>query len=71
MFQVAQWKVLKERHLKLVLRSAGGQLLNAIWFGGWQGTPPPARVQVAYRLAEDDFRGGGAIQLLVQHLQPA
>ena len=70
-FAVAQWKVLKERHLKLVLRTAAGQLLNAIWFAGWQGTPPADRMHVAYRLAEDDFRGGQAIQLLVEHAQPA
>lgn len=70
-FAVAQWKVLKERHLKLVLRAEGGELVNAIWFGGWRGTAPAERVQVAYRLAEDDYRGGEAIQLMVEHLQPA
>ncbi len=70
-FAVAQWKVLKERHLKLVLRTAAGQLLNAIWFAGWQGTAPADRMHVAYRLAEDDFRGGQAIQLLVEHALPA
>ena len=70
-FALAQWKVLKERHLKLVLRTPSGQLLNAIWFGGWQGTAPGERLQVAYRLAEDDFRGGEAIQLLVESCQSA
>lgn len=68
-FALAQWKVLKERHLKLVLRTPAGQLLNAIWFGGWQGTAPGERLQVAYRLAEDDFRGGEAIQLMVESCQ--
>lgn len=70
-FSVAHWKVLKERHLKLSLRTDGGRMLNAIWFGGWQGSAPAPRVQVAYRLVEDDYRGGDAVQLLVQHLQPA
>lgn len=70
-FAVAQYKVLKERHLKLVLRTDGGQLVNAIWFGGWRGTAPAERVHMAYRLVEDDFRGGEAIQLMVEHLQPA
>lgn len=70
-FSLAQWKVLKERHLKLVLRTPSGRLLNAIWFGGWQGTTPGERLQVAYRLAEDDFRGGEAIQLMVESCQPA
>ena len=70
-FEVAQWKVLKERHLKFVLRSAGGQLFDAIWFGGWHGTAPAERLHLAYRLAEDDFRGGEAIQLLIEHAGPA
>lgn len=70
-FSVVQWKVLKERHLKLTLCSAGGARYNAIWFGGWQGSAPAGQVQVLYRLVEDDFRGGDAIQLMVQHLQPA
>ena len=70
-FTVAHWKVLKERHLKLSLRSDGGRVLDAIWFGGWQGSAPAPRVRLAYRLVEDDFRGGDAVQLLVQHLLPA
>jgi len=70
-FDVAQWKVLKERHLKLVLRTAAGRQLNAIWFGGWQGQAPAERMRIAYRLAEDDFRGGDAIQLMVEYAEPA
>lgn len=69
-FVVAQWKVLKERHLKLVLRTPGGASLNAIWFGGWQGNAPSERMRIAYRLAEDDFRGGDAIQLMVEYAEP-
>ncbi len=71
-FEVVQWRVLKERHLKLVLRgSAAAEPLNAIHFSGWNGTAPANRVHIAYRLVSDDYRGGGAIQLLVDHLQPA
>ncbi len=65
-FSVVQWRVLKERHLRLVLRTAGGRELNAIHFGGWQGVAPAARVHLAYRLAEDDYRGGDAVQLNVE-----
>ena len=43
----------------------------AIHFGGWQGTEPPAQLHLAYRLATDDYRGGEAIQLVVEHLSPA
>ena len=44
--------------------------VDAIHFGGWTGTRPPARVHLAYRLAVDDYRGGDAIQLIVEHCAP-
>jgi len=61
-----------ERHLKLNLRLDGRrEPLNAIHFGGWKDQPPPPRVRVAYRLVPDDYRGGGAIQLIVEHVEAA
>lgn len=71
-FEVANWRVLKERHLKLELRHpqlAG--TVNAIHFGGWTGNAPGRHVHLAYRLACDDYRGGTAIQLIVEHCLPA
>ena len=65
-FDVLNWRVVGERHLKLEL-GLGGLRLNAIEFGGWHGTPPPERVHIAYRLEPDDYRGGDAIQLVVTH----
>ncbi|MDF9440134.1 MAG: single-stranded-DNA-specific exonuclease RecJ [Lysobacteraceae bacterium SCN 69-123] len=71
-FEVAQWRVLKERHLKLELRLPGmAGTLNAIHFGGWSGAAPGRQVHLAYRLVGDDYRGGGAIQLIVEHCQAA
>lgn len=71
-FEVAHWRVLKERHLKLELRCPGrAGVLNAIQFGGWKGTAPGRHVHLAYRLACDDYRGGNAIQLIVEHCLPA
>ncbi|KRG39405.1 single-stranded-DNA-specific exonuclease RecJ [Stenotrophomonas pictorum JCM 9942] len=71
-FEVLEWRVLKERHLKLVLRQPGSPVrLNAIQFGGWAGNAPSQHLHVAYRLASDDYRGGQAIQLMVEHAQPA
>ncbi len=67
-FDVIGWRIVGERHLKLDLKQ-GAQRLNAIHFGGWDGTPPAARVHAAYRLAPDDYRGGDAIQLIVVHAQ--
>ncbi|WP_305803919.1 single-stranded-DNA-specific exonuclease RecJ [Stenotrophomonas sp. YIM B06876] len=69
-FEVVQWRVLKERHLKLVLRGSGrADPLNAIHFNGWSGTAPANRVHIAYRLVSDDYRGGQAVQLIVEALQ--
>jgi single-stranded-DNA-specific exonuclease len=67
-FDVVDWRIVAERHLKLTLRLAGRPLpLPAIHFGGWREEPPGARIRIAYRLAVDDYRGGGAIQLIVEH----
>ncbi|MGB3393880.1 MAG: DHHA1 domain-containing protein, partial [Stenotrophomonas sp.] len=69
-FEVLKWRVLKERHLKLELRLPGMAVpLNAIHFGGWSGDEPGRQVHLAYRLVSDDYRGGGAIQLIVEHCE--
>lgn len=71
-FDVVEWRVLKERHLKLVLRMPGSaSRINAIHFSGWNGNAPTSRVHLAYRLVSDDYRGGQAIQLIVEHCQAA
>ena len=71
-FEVVEWRVLKERHLKLVLRqSDSAARINAIHFSGWTGNAPGQQVHVAYRLVSDDYRGGGAIQLIVEHVGAA
>ena len=69
-FEVLDWRVLGDRHLKLEL-GLQGKRLNAIHFGGWTGAAPPPCVRIAYRLQPDDYRGGAAIQLVVAHLQAA
>lgn len=67
-FDVLDWRVVGERHLKLVLRIEGRrEPLNAIHFGGWCEQAPSLRVHIAYRLAPDDYRGGQAIQLIIEH----
>jgi len=70
-FDVVEWRVLKERHLKLVVRPPGGRgRINAIHFSGWTGTAPEPQLHLAYRLVGDDYRGGQAIQLIVEHSGP-
>ena len=67
-FDVLSWRIVGERHLKFDLMQ-DGRRLNAIHFGGWDGTPPGDRLHLAYRLVPDDYRGGGAVQLIVVHAQ--
>lgn len=70
LFDVVQWRPLKDRHLRYTLRLPGSPtLLNAIHFDGWHGQPPAARIRLAYRLVRDDYRGGEAIQLIVEHCE--
>jgi len=70
-FEVVDWRVVGERHLKLVLRVDGRrEPINAIHFGGWHEQEPPSRTRIAYRLVPDDYRGNGAIQLIVEHREP-
>jgi len=70
-FEVLQWKLLKERHLRYTLRHAGrAEPLTAIHFDGWAGQEPTRRVHIAYRLVADDYRGGNAVQLIVEHCEP-
>ncbi|WP_407351657.1 single-stranded-DNA-specific exonuclease RecJ [Luteimonas sp. R10] len=73
-FEVLDWRIVGERHLKLRLRSPDRrEPLGAIQFGGADATggEPPQRVRLAYRLAADDYRGGQAIQLIVEHRETA
>lgn len=65
-FEVLNWRVVGERHLKLELGLAGRRF-NAIQFGGWDGKTPPPRIHLAYRITPDDWRGDDAIQLVVVH----
>ena len=70
-FEVRDWRVVGERHLKLVLHREGRpEPLNAIQFGGWRGVEPASRLRLAFRLVPDDYRGGQAIQLVVEHSEP-
>ncbi len=71
-FEVTEWKILGERHIKYNLRLLGTDFtLSAIHFGGYAGVEPPDRLHAAYQLELDDFRGRRDIQLLIRHSVPA
>lgn len=71
-FDVLDWRVVGERHLKYSLRLDGRrEVLNAIHFGGWHNQQPGPRLRMAYRLVRDDYRRGDAIQLIIECHEPA
>jgi single-stranded-DNA-specific exonuclease len=66
-FIVVQQRVLKEKHLKLLLEK-NGRRYDAIWFGHADGLPDRARV--AFRLDGNEYNGVTRVQLLVEHAEP-
>lgn len=73
-FRILQQKLLKERHLKLMLEPvSGGPLLDGIAFNVDTRTWPDSSIreaELAYRLDVNEFRGKRSVQLLIQHLWP-
>jgi single-stranded-DNA-specific exonuclease len=67
-FRVMNQRVLKEKHLKLLLEK-NGQRYDAIWFGHADGLPD--RVRVAFRLDINEYNGVSKVQLMVEHAEPA
>jgi len=67
-FRVVSQRVLKERHLKLLLER-NGQRYDAVWFG--HADALPERAMVAFRLDANEFNGRTRVQLLVEHAEPA
>lgn len=71
-FQVLEHRWLQDKHLKLMLRHPkGGQWLEALMFNAQQQAWPTEirRVQLAYQLDINQFRGESRVQLIVQHAQ--
>jgi single-stranded-DNA-specific exonuclease len=67
-FNVLSQRILKERHLKLLLER-NGKRYDAIWFGQTAGLGERARV--AFRLDANEYNGVTKVQLLVEHAEPA
>jgi single-stranded-DNA-specific exonuclease len=70
-FEVVQTRILKELHLKLVLKmDVGGELFDAIQFNSeWVSQPLPEKVRVVYRPNINEFRGRRTIQFMVDHIE--
>ena len=63
-FTVVQQRLLKDKHLKLVLRK-DQHYLDAIWFNHNQNLS--AQAQIAYRLDINTYQGSSKVQLLVEY----
>jgi len=81
-FTVLEARILAGRHLKMQLEpmpgaAAAGRGIDAIAFGHAGGDAldpsvrPGRRLQVAYRLEVNDYRGAESMQLNCQHILPA
>ena len=67
-FEVANQKLLKDKHLKLTLRQ-GKATFTAIRFNNAE--PAPRQILAAYRLDINDWNGVSSLQLLLEHFEPA
>lgn len=72
-FRVIQSRILKDKHLKLVLSAQHGQqLFDAIQFNsGWVDRALPELVRVVYRPNINEFRGRKSVQFLLDYIEPA
>lgn len=70
-FQLLDWKVLKDRHRKLRVRHRdGGKVLDAVWFNCSDLPEPPASgsVRLLYALEPNNYRDLWSVQLRVERL---
>lgn len=72
-FEVVQRRIVGERHLKLVLKAPQGKrLIDAIAFNcvdkDW--SEDVRYVEIAYKLATNEYRGQVSTQLIVEYIQP-
>ena len=68
-FDLIDYKLLKERHLKMQVRPVeGGPVLDAIAFNTGNQKLDTTQVQLAYKLNINIFRGMKNVQLMVEHI---
>jgi single-stranded-DNA-specific exonuclease len=72
-FDIVQRRIVGERHLKLVLKAAGSdQVIDAIAFNTVDDAWPEdvQSVDIAYKLAVNEYRGVLSPQLIVDYIEP-
>ena len=70
-FNVLQQRVLKEKHLKLVLTEEfGTEFVDAIQFNSdWCNESLPGKVRIVYRPNINEFRGKKTVQFFIDYLE--
>jgi len=67
-FEITQQSLMKDKHLRLMLRplgaAAGNKPLTGVWFNRTQSLP--AKAKLAYRLVTDRYQGQARIQLIIE-----
>jgi single-stranded-DNA-specific exonuclease len=70
-FKLISWRIVGTRHMKLVLATETGEVLDAIAFN--QGDKQPQNseqdLHAAYRLDINEFRGNRNVQMIIEHLE--
>ncbi len=71
-FEILNWKIVGEKHLKLQLRHAGGEgVVDAIAFNTLSDDLPSLdKVHAAYRMSINEFRNNRSLQLIVDCVRP-
>ena len=70
-FEITQQSLMKEKHLRLMVRPIGSSELKpinkplaAVWFNRTQSLP--AKAKLAYRLVTDRYQGQARVQLMIE-----
>ena len=69
-FEVVDWRIVGEKHLKLRLRTPGSKrMIDAIAFNHTdEDLPEGGRVHVAYRMDVNEYNGNRKLQLIIHHI---
>lgn len=73
-FTLLSQKMLSDKHLKMMLKTTDGKLVDAIWFNADNNIWPNVnvqKVQLAYQLDINEFRDKQSLQLIVRHMVAA
>lgn len=70
-FSLINWRIVGEKHLKLVVATTNGETIDAIAFNQRENSPTNGEclLEAAYRLDVNEYRGIRTVQLIIEHLE--